>query len=277
MSDKYSLLIMRDSSEKVRRMRLSVQLIKVLLISFAVLIIVVAGGIAFSIYSIGQYASLTSENSELRANLADANIQLERLQSYEALLKNSEEEARLQMPIDKEAGTPDPSRNQTAEEVNTQEVVASIFPDSVNATVEQTTGIGADASDGDIAYTTNSTEAASASTASSSDSPAKVSNIEIRARSPKSIRLAFDLNNENQGVTLSGNVDLALVTKQNEVLDVTVPRQDMFFQINYYKRMSTAFPLPEGITLADIKSLRLTVKANGKTLQTETYPFPPQD
>ncbi len=270
MSDKYSLIIMRDSSQKVRRLRISSQVIKFGLIFGLLLIILIVGGAIFSFHSIGKFISLNNENSELRTSLDEAQMQLERLQNVETFLKDSEQAALYQTPMD--TGSPDNkvSTNQTAE-INTQEVVATVFPNAVNATSGNST---------ETPETGEKTAAADPSAppppenAPAKASPAKISNVEIKARSPKSVRLAFDLNNENSSVTLAGNVQLSLMTKDNEIHDISVPRHDMLFQIKFYKRMNTAFPLPEGVSLKDIKSLILKISANGKDLQTETIPFP---
>jgi len=269
MSDKYSLIIMRDSSQKVSRLRISTQVIKFGLIFSLIFILLIVGGIIFSVHSIGEFASLSSENSDLRTSLAEAQMQLERLQNVETFLKDSEQVALYQTPLDTGSAGNGTSGNQTAEVINTTEVVATVFPDAVNATAEVSSET---ASTEEPSAATNSLSTTNATAEASS--PAKVSNVEIKARSPKSVRLAFDLNNETPGVTLAGSVELFLITQKDEVHEITVPRHDMLFQINYYKRMKTAFPLPEGINLADIKSLQLKVSANGKDLQTETIPFP---
>lgn len=286
MSDKYSLIIMRDSSQKVRRLRISSQVIKFGLVFGLLLVILIAGGAIFSFHSISKFISLNNENSELRTSLDEAQMQLERLQNVETFLKDSEQAALYQTPMD--TGSPDNkvSSNQTAE-INTQEVVATVFPNAVNATAMNATAVNATAGNStETPEAGEKTEAAAPSAppapsvpppsenAPAKASPAKVSNVEIKARSPKSVRLAFDLNNENSSITLAGNVQLSLMTKDNEIHDIAVPRHDMLFQIKFYKRMNTAFPLPEGVSLKDIKSLLLKISANGKDLQTETIPFP---
>lgn len=267
MSDNYSLIIMRDSSQKVRRLRINTQVIKFGLIFLLLLALLVSGGIIFSFHSIGQFASLSNKNTELKTSLAEAQMQLERLQNVETFLKNSEEVALNQTPLDKDSSIRDLPKDQTAE-INTQEVVATVFPETVNETTEATTSEEADSTP---------TISPSAIATVVVDSPAKISDVDISVRSPKSVRLSFDLNNETPGVTLTGNVQLSLVTKQGKIHKLIVPRQNMIFQINYYKRMDTAFPLPEGVALADIKSLRLMVTANGKELQTDIVPFPELD
>ena len=273
MSDKYSLIIMRDSSQKVRRLRISSQVIKFGLIFGLLLVILIVGGAIFSFHSIGKFISLNNENSELRTSLDEAQMQLERLQNVETFLKDSEQAALYQTPMD--TGSPDnkASSNQTAE-INTQEVVATVFPNAVNATSGNSTETPEAGEKTEAAAPSAPSAPPPSENAPAKASPAKISNVEIKARSPKSVRLAFDLNNENSSVTLAGNVQLSLMTKDNEIHDIAVPRHDMLFQIKFYKRMNTAFPLPEGVSLKDIKSLLLKISANGKDLQTETIPFP---
>ena len=186
----------------------------------------------------------------------------------ETFLKDSEQAALYQTPMDTSSPGNEVSTNQTAE-INTQEVVATVFPDAVNATPGNSTEILETEEEAPAKAITSAPE-----NAPTKASPAKISNVEIKARSPKSVRLTFDLNNENSDVTLAGVVQLSLVTKEDEIHEIVVPRHDMLFQINYYKRMNTAFPLPEGVSLADIKSILLKISANGKELQTENIPFP---
>lgn len=282
MSDKYSLLIMRDSTQKVRRLRISTQKVKILLISCLCTLLLTIIGVVFSFQSIKKYAALNSEISDLRAELVDANLKLESLQNVEVILKNSEEASRAQNPMDTgpsdnlESEKPAQSTNDL-DNLNSQAVVATVFPNAVNATpAADSASTNSTTPENDT--TANTTDANSDfAVAEALDSPAKVSNVDIRARSPKTVRLAFDLNNTTPGVTLAGAVRLALVTKDNRIIEVVVPKTDMIFQINYYKKMITAFPLPDGISLADVKSLRLKVSANGKDLQTETYPFPKEN
>ena len=273
MSDKYSLIIMRDSSQKVRRLRISSQVIKFGLIFGLLLILLIVGGAIFSFHSISKFISLNNENSQLRTSLDEAQMQLERLQNVETFLKDSEQAALYQTPMD--TGSPDnkASSNQTAE-INTQEVVATVFPNAVNATSGNSTETPEAGEKAEPAAPSAPSAPPPSENAPAKASPAKISNVEIKARSPKSVRLAFDLNNENSSVTLAGNVQLSLMTKDNEIHDIAVPRHDMLFQIKFYKRMNTAFPLPEGVSLKDIKSLLLKISANGKDLQTETIPFP---
>ena len=273
MSDKYSLIIMRDSSQKVRRLRISSQVINFGLAFGLLLIILIVGGTIFSFHSISKFISLNNENSQLRTSLDEAQMQLERLQNVETFLKDSEQAALYQTPMDTGSPGNNASSNQTAE-INTQEVVATVFPNAVNATSGNSTETPEAGEKTEAAAPSAPSAPPPSENAPAKASPAKISNIEIKARSPKSVRLTFDMNNENSSITLAGNVQLSLMTKDNEIHDIAVPRHDMLFQIKFYKRMNTAFPLPEGVSLKDIKSLLLKISANGKDLQTETIPFP---
>lgn len=271
MSDKYSLIILHDSSQKVRRFRISARVIKFGLFFLLFLVLLISGGVVLSFHTFDQFSSWSKENSELKTSLAEANMQLERLQNVEIFLKDSEKVALSQAPLDKGSAKEDIPSEKTAK-INTKEVLATVFSDTVKALAKNNAEITP-------AEETDSTLVSSsfANKPVGTTSPAKISNVDISARSPKSVSLAFDLNNETPGVTLSGDVQLSLVTKKDQVHAIVVPRSDMIFQINYYKRINTAFPLPQGIALADIKALTLTVTANGKKLQTDTILFPKLD
>lgn len=282
-NDKYSLIIMRDSTQKVRTFRLGAQRLKALIYIFIILVLLTTAGIIFSFHSIKKYAVLSSEISSLKASLAEAEIKLERLQNVQEILKDSEEAARTQNPMDTgpaseplQAGDLQPPLAY----INATEVVTSVFPNAAileqnaimqNSTVQNPTGQN---------FTNSSTQnliQPSAQPGAESDlplSPAKISKVTIKARSPKTISVSFDLHNATQGQTLSGVAGLSLLTKNGEVLDVVVPKTHMDFQINYYKRMSTTFPLPAGITPQDISALQVKITANGKEYQKESFPFP---
>ena len=277
--DKYSLIIMRDSTQKVRTFRVGVQRLKFLIYIFLLLVLTTAAGIVFSLHSVKKYAAMSSEISSLKATLAEAEIKLERLQNVQEILKDSEEAARTQNPMDT-GPTAEPLQagelSPPSSPLNATEVVVSVFPNAASleqiATTQNATIQNADASAQSlISLTTPATPSTENNLALS---PAKISKVDIKARSPKTISVGFDLHNTTQGQTLSGDADLSLVTKKGEVIDVVVPKTHMDFQINYYKRMSTTFPLPAGLTPDDINALQIKITANGNQYQAESFPFP---
>lgn len=273
-NDKYSLLIMRDSTQKVYRFRVSLRRIKIIAFSLAVLLLLTMGGVSFSAYNIKKYVKLSSEISELEASLANANIKLESLQNVKEILQDSEDLAFTQNKLESPSLLSSNPLTTKAEQnippaLNATAVVANVFPKAANAT-EQTPSLKTN-STATVAGK-NATADLTAKTAEANF--VKISNLNIKARSPKTVRLAFDLNNANPGKTITGETSLALVSSKDEVLEIAVPKNDMNFHINNYKRMSTVFPLPEGVGLEEIKSLRVNVLSKGELMQTEVFPFP---
>ena len=274
-NDKYSLIIMRDSTQKVRTLRIGAQRLKVLICTTILLILLTAAGITFSFHSIKKYAALNSEISSLKANLAESEIKLERLHNVQEILRDSEEVARTQNPMDTGPANDPVKANDPPSplsSLNATDVVASVFPNA--AILEQNaTAQNATETIGQNLIQPTTTFPASIEN-DSGLSPAKISKVDIKARSPKTISIGFDLHNTTQGQTLSGDADLSLVTKSGQVINIVVPKTHMDFQINYYKRMSTTFPLPAGLTPNDITSLQIKITANGKQYQAESFPFP---
>ncbi len=275
-NDKYSLIIMRDSTQKVRRFRIGAQKLKLLLYLLFIFVALTIAGIIFSVHSIKKYATLNNEISLLQANLAEANIKLESLHNVQEILKDSEKASRTQSPMDTGPKN-DPAQSEepepTSASLNATQVVANVFPNAVT-----------NAQNGTAPSSQNATPAVPPNMEPNNTpannqtkqelSPARISKVVIRARSPKTISVGFDLHNTTQGKTLSGDAALALVTKTGEVLEIVVPKTHMDFQINYYKRMVTTFPLPTGLTPKDISALQIKIIANGTRYPAESFPFP---
>lgn len=273
-NDKYSLLIMRDSTQKVYRFRVSLRRIKIIAFSLAVLLLLTMAGVSFSVYSIKKYVKLTSEISELEASLANANIKLESLQNVKEILQDSEDLAFTQNKLESPSLLSTPPFTANAEQkappaLNATAVVANVFPKAADA-AQGTPEV----KDSPAPVSPDKNATADLTGAATEADFVKISNLNIKARSPKTVRLAFDLNNANPGKTITGETSLALVSSKDEVLEIAVPKNDMNFHINNYKRMSTVFPLPEGIALGEIKSLRVNVISKGEIMQTELFPFP---
>ena len=84
-NDKYSLIIMRDSTQKVRTFRIGAQRLKVLIYATILLVLITVAGVTFSLHSIKKYASLASEINSLKASLAESEIKLERLHTEQEI------------------------------------------------------------------------------------------------------------------------------------------------------------------------------------------------
>ena len=89
--DKLSLIIMRDDT-RVRRYRLRVAWFRFFLYLQIVLILGAVGGSYAGIVYWGQHLELVNANKDLRAQLSDQSIQLERLQNIQEILKTNDPE-----------------------------------------------------------------------------------------------------------------------------------------------------------------------------------------
>ena len=105
--------------------------------------------------------------------------------------------------------------------------------------------------------------------------PALVSEVQVRPAGNKTFKLAFDLSNRDQQLTLNGRVTLSIATKDGEKHEVTqVNRDALRFIINRYKRVNTNFVLPPDLQADDVAQLLLTVTAEDQPAITYTFPIP---
>lgn len=104
---------------------------------------------------------------------------------------------------------------------------------------------------------------------------ARVSNLTARSRPDNQIRLSFDLSNNADGTVLTGNVLVAIQTKDNRFIDVSPPRDELAFQIARFKRVATVFSLPDTILPNDVTAVRIQIQfVNGTSMPPEVFPFP---
>ena len=105
--------------------------------------------------------------------------------------------------------------------------------------------------------------------------PALITEVQVRSAGGKNFRLAFDLSNRDQQVTLNGRVNLAVGARDGTRHDVTqVSRDTLRFIINRYKRVNTTFSLPDGLSVEDVSQLFLTITADDQNSITYAFPFP---
>lgn len=105
--------------------------------------------------------------------------------------------------------------------------------------------------------------------------PALVSEVQVRPAGNKTFKLAFDLSNRNQHLTLNGRVSVSVAIKTGEKHAITQIRQDnLRFIINRYKRVNADFVLPGDLQADDVTQILLTVTAEELPLITYTFPVP---
>ncbi len=87
----------------------------------------------------------------------------------------------------------------------------------------------------------------------------------------QSLSVTFDLNNRASG-SLSGDIRLLLLRNDGSLTPLNVPAQDLTYQIQRYKRISTSAPIPEGLTRREALGLRIEIKTSeGDLIFGETY------
>jgi len=86
--------------------------------------------------------------------------------------------------------------------------------------------------------------------------------------------ISFELNNLQASKPMGGQADLSFVTKEGKAVEAKVNKNDLSFQIQRFKRIATAFLLPDGMEKKDLFGLRLEIKGkDGNVIFAETYPF----
>jgi len=87
----------------------------------------------------------------------------------------------------------------------------------------------------------------------------------------QTLNVSFDLNNRASG-SLSGDIRLLLLRNDGSLIPLEVPAQDLTYQIQRFKRISTSGPIPEGLTRRETLGLRIEIKTSeGDLIFGETY------
>ncbi|MDP3427697.1 MAG: hypothetical protein Q8S17_10035 [Humidesulfovibrio sp.] len=89
--------------------------------------------------------------------------------------------------------------------------------------------------------------------------------------SAQALSVTFDLNNRGSGA-LSGDIRLLLLRSDGSLVPLEAPAQDLSYQIQRFKRISTSATIPEGLTRREALGLRIEIKTSeGDLIFGETY------
>jgi hypothetical protein len=89
--------------------------------------------------------------------------------------------------------------------------------------------------------------------------------------SSQNVSVTFDLNNRASG-SASGDIRLLLLRNDGSLTALEVPTQDLTYQIQRFKRISTSAPIPEGLNRREALGLRIEIKTSeGDLIFGETY------
>lgn len=101
----------------------------------------------------------------------------------------------------------------------------------------------------------------------------RVSNVSITYEAGNRAQVVFDIANQPQKETLSGNCVIFAVTKQGALVELeTVVRNSLSFRIRMFRKMTAALKMPEGLARDDIVNLRFVVKVPGLPDYTKVFP-----
>ena len=251
-NNKYTVLIMRDD-KKVRHLRLSPFWFKLTLWLLLFLLLCAGGGIGGSYYFWNKGHADAVRLAQIERENSDLCIKLERLQNMETLIGASEN---APPPVE------DTGPTETAPAVNASH--GAVDTGNLPALVDMS-------DNATLADNATLPEGGDNATLAAGDKPVKLENINLRVNSSKTLRLSMNFVN-NSGKPVRGYASLKLLTSSGEV-PATVPSDDLDFQITRMKRVTTTFPLPEGVEMNSIESVRITVFVNEIETLTEEVPL----
>ena len=101
----------------------------------------------------------------------------------------------------------------------------------------------------------------------------KVDNLQARQQGSK-VHVTFNLNNLQTEETVSGRAEMQIITNGGKERHLQLNSNDLVFQIQRFKQISTSFALPASVPMDDVFGLRLVIKKpSGQVIFSETYPL----
>jgi hypothetical protein len=101
----------------------------------------------------------------------------------------------------------------------------------------------------------------------------KVDNLQARQQGSK-VHVSFNLNNLQTEETVSGRAEMQIITNGGKERHLQLNSNDLVFQIQRFKQISTSFALPASVPMDEVFGLRLVIKKpSGQVIFSETYPL----
>ncbi len=254
-SKKYTVLLMRDDTQ-VRRLRFSPFWLKLFGCALFFLAVVAGVGSWGTYYFWQKERALSADLVRLERHNSDLSIKLERLQNMETLIGASENTP-LAPVLDTGPGTADPIDKTAPGGAPLHDLPALVDVEG-NATLPA----NATAPEEILAGNATAPEGAL---------PVRLENINLRVHSSKTLRLSVSFVNTS-GKAVRGYAALSLITAGG-AQPVTIPAEDLDFQMARLKRATTTFPLPEGVSMDDVQAVRIAVFVNEVEVLSEDVPL----
>ncbi|MEW5772780.1 MAG: hypothetical protein AB1916_04580 [Thermodesulfobacteriota bacterium] len=240
MSDsKFNVIFMRDNSP-VRRYRVSPAIIKFAAYGLVLLVLLACGGVAAGYNFWRDNAALRQDKNSLERQLREANMELERLQNVDKILKSNDPEE-LQTLL----GSMSPPSERKGKKEEGKPSAPTPPPVDLKKLFDRV-----------------------------DTRQASVENFTARLNGDNMI-LSFSLNNLLGSEMLTGAAQVSLILVDGALVPVTVKEADMTFQIQRFKQITTTFALPKDVASDRLFGLRLMLKnPQGQTIFSETLPIP---
>jgi hypothetical protein len=90
----------------------------------------------------------------------------------------------------------------------------------------------------------------------------------------KYLRISFDLSNVSPQTALSGDAECMLLTNNGDLTPLKTKREDLNFQIQRFKQVTSNSPLPPKVEIAEIYGVKMVIKGpDGKVIFSNIYPL----
>ncbi|MDR2051664.1 MAG: hypothetical protein LBQ63_07840 [Deltaproteobacteria bacterium] len=254
----YSIILMRDDCD-VSAFRLHSLWIKLFILFLVILVAACAFGAYGAFYYKARYEAASAERRSLQRALGESKIKLESL-SNEALVGRFG------------AGPAGGSQGHAVNSVLTPRAEAASA--GIHSTIAPTQA--------DLSLLLNQlgpTRAAGAESSAAIEElmekhPIRISNLKTSFEGEDRIRIAYDLSNQQPGLTLSGGCTIALLTREGALVDITPSARGVLtFQIARFRKMDVLTRLPSGLKREEIVKIQVSAQANDLPPYYKSFPL----
>jgi hypothetical protein len=103
--------------------------------------------------------------------------------------------------------------------------------------------------------------------------PVKVANLKTSVEGDDRLRVTYDLSNQDPRMTLTGRCNIALVTREGAIIDITPSSRGVLsFQINRFRKMDILARIPPDIQQNDVIHIQVSAQANDLPLYYKQFP-----
>lgn len=306
----YSLLLMRDDG-KVRRLRVSPLVLRVLVTCLFLLPVLTGLGIWAAMTFWQGNTALVDANRVLERQLKETQVELERLANLEALLEQ-EDPARLHALVAprvtprQQADNPEPQAVPGTAPAPDSSTVADDEPAVPDTTLKaQGSSASPAATEGAGTSPVASIQGEPAAEAAPAAAPlaaevttprplfsdgatakpsrhdvspvnngqARVDDVQAQLSPAGKVRVTFSLSNADTSRQLAGHVAIVAIDAGGTGHTLELPPEAADFRITRFKKIVAAARLPQGVTSENISLVAVEIRNESRVIFREAYPF----